>query len=159
MANIVNNYCSTTITIFQDTIRNYERNLEIIKECEGALNDIEHEIEFGNNKDLYHGWMMYKNIQDLRQRRRCAKCENELLYEMYEFFKSPQGQAFKNKLQQLQSNASKIYETQQRRTYVPRQRTDLTIENRTCEMKPTFEQMLADFNKNKATMKGGKMRK
>ena len=30
MANIVNNYCSTMVTIFQDVKKNYENNIEII---------------------------------------------------------------------------------------------------------------------------------
>ena len=72
---------------------------------------------------------------------------------------SSQGQAFKNKVQQLQGGARKNEEAQQRRTYVPRQKKDLTIADRTCETKPSFEQMLADFNKNKASMKNGKLRK
>ena len=131
MANIVNNYSSTMVTIFQDVIRTYERNIDIIKECEDTLNDINHEIEFSDSKDLYRGYLMYKDIKELRQKRRQAKQENELLKE----------------------------EAQQRRTYVPRKRTDLTIADRTCETKPSFEQMLADFNKNKASMKSGKLRK
>lgn len=159
MANIVNNYSSTMVTIFQDVIRTYERNIDIIKECEDTLNDINHEIEFSDSKDLYRGYLMYKDIKELRQKRRQAKQENELLKDIYEYFTSSQGQAFKNKIQQLQGNARKIEEAQQRRTYVPRKRTDLTIADRTCETKPSFEQMLADFNKNKASIKSGKLRK
>lgn len=53
MANIVNNYCSTMITIFQDTIKNYEKNLEIIKQTEEELNDLYHEAELSNPKDMY----------------------------------------------------------------------------------------------------------
>lgn len=157
--NIVNNYSSTIVTIFQDIIKNYERNIEVIKECEDNLNDINHEIELSHPKDMYKGYLMYREIRELRQKRRTAKNENQLMQEIYDYFMSPQGQAFKNKVQQLQGSSSKIYEAQQRRTYVPRQRTDLTIADRTCETNPSFEKMLADFKKNKATMKGGKMRK
>lgn len=40
--NIVNNYCSTVVTIFQDVKKNYENNLEIIKQAEEELNDLYH---------------------------------------------------------------------------------------------------------------------
>lgn len=159
MANIVNNYSSTIVTIFQDIVKNYEWNLDVIKQCEESLNDINHEIELSDDKDLYRGYLMYKEIRELRRKRRQAKNENELIKDVYEYFTSQQGQAFKNKVQQLQGGARKIEEAQQRRTYVPRQRKDLTIENRTCETRPSFEQMLADFNKNKISVKNGKLRK
>ena len=53
--NIINNYCSTIITIYQNVIQNYERDLDDIKRIEGELNDIMHEIELTNSKDMYHG--------------------------------------------------------------------------------------------------------
>lgn len=159
MANIINNYSSTIVTIFHDVVKNYEHNLDIIKQCEESLNDINHEIELSDDKDLYKGYLMYKEIRELRRKRRQAKNENELMRDMYDYFMSPQGQAFKNKTQQLQGGARKIEEAQQRRTYVPRQRKDLTIADRTCETKPQFEEMLAEFNKNKVSMKNGKLRK
>lgn len=159
MANIINNYSSTIVTIYQDVVRNYEHNLEVIKQCEESLNDVNHEIELSDDKDLYKGYLMYREIRELRRTRRQAKQENELMKDTYDYFMSSQGQAFKNKVQQLQGGARKIEEAQQRRTYVPRQKKDLTIADRTCETKPSFEQMLADFNKNKASMKNGKLRK
>ena len=89
MANIVNTYCSTMVTITTDIIKNYERNTENIKRIEDELNDIMHEVELSKPKDLYHGWIMYKTIRDLRIERRRCKEENELMKDMYEYFKSP----------------------------------------------------------------------
>ena len=43
MANIVNNYSSTIVTIFKDVVKNYEINLDIIKQAEEELNDLYHE--------------------------------------------------------------------------------------------------------------------
>ena len=37
MANIVNNYSTTIVTIFQDVIKNYEKDMEIIKQAEEEL--------------------------------------------------------------------------------------------------------------------------
>jgi hypothetical protein len=157
--NIVNNYCSSMVQFFQEVTKTYENNIEVIKTAEGELTDIEHEIELSNPKNACDGYKLYKELREIRVRRRTAKNENQLLQEIYDYFTSPQGQAFKNKIQQIQGSSRKIHDAQQKRVYTPRQRTDLTITDRTCETKPSFEKMLADFNQNKVTMKNGKMRK
>ena len=64
MANIVNNWCSSIVTIASDVIRNYEKNEEEIKRIEGELTDINHEIELAAAKDMYKGWQMYKLIRE-----------------------------------------------------------------------------------------------
>lgn len=158
MANIVNNYSSTMITIFQDVIKAYENNVNIIKQAEGELLDLEHEIELSNPKNARDGYKIYKELRDIRIRRRTAKDENQILQDMYDFFQSPQGQAFKSKIQSIQGNSAKLRSMQERRTYVPRQRNDLTIAGTTIETKP-FEDMLKDFKKTKVTMQSGKLRK
>ena len=113
MANIVNNYCSTVVTIYQDVIKNYERNLEVIKEAEDELNDLYHEAELSSPKDMYHGYLIYKAIRETRIRRRTAKEENELLKDMYEYLKSPAGQSFKSKMQSIQGTSAKLRATQE----------------------------------------------
>ena len=159
MANIVNNYCSTMVTIYQDVKKNYENNLVIIKQTEDELNDLYHEAELSEPKDMYKGYLIYKAIREARIRRRTAKEENELLRDMYEYFNSQTGQAFKSKIQSIQGSAVKLRNTQESRTYQPRQRDDLTITDKHSGANKPFEQMLADFNKNKAYMQGGKLRK
>jgi hypothetical protein len=157
--NIVNNYASTIITIFADVVKNYERNLEIIKQAEDELNDLYHEIELSNSKDMYKGYLMYKEIRDVRIRRRTAKEENELLKDMYDYFVSQNGQTFKGKVQSIQGNSVKVRRIQEQRTYQPRQRSDLTIADKHTVANKPFEEMLAEFNKDKAHMKNGKMRR
>lgn len=159
MANIVNNYSSTIITIFQEVIRNYEMNLATIKQAEEELNDLNHEAELSDPKDMYKGYLVYKEIRETRIRRRTAKNENELLKDMYDFFQSQQGQAFKSKIQSIQGTSAKLEATQAARTYQPRQRNDLTITDKHSTANKPFEEMLRDFNKNKARMQGGKLRK
>ena len=159
MANIVNNYSSTIVTIFQDVLRNYEMNLDTIKQCEDELNDLYHEAELSNPKDMYKGYLVYKAIRETRIRRRTAKEENELLKDIYDYFQSPQGQAFKSKIQSIQGNSAKLRATQEARTYQPRQRNDLTITDKHSTANKPFEKMLSDFNKSKAYMKDGKLRK
>ena len=96
MANIVNNYSSTIVTIFQDVIRTYENNIETIKQAEGELTDLEHEIELSNPKNARDGYKIYKELREIRIKRRTAKDENQLLQDMYDYFKSQQGQSFKS---------------------------------------------------------------
>lgn len=159
MANIVNNYSSTIITIFQDVVRTYEKNVEIIKQAEGELTDLEHEIELSNPKNARDGYKIYKELREVRVRRRTAKDENQILQDMYDYFKGSQGQAFKSKLQQIQGGAAKIENTQSNRTYTPRQRSDLSITDKTCETIKPFEEMLKEFKETKVSMKNGKLRK
>lgn len=108
---------------------------------------------------MYKGYLVYKAIRETRIRRRTAKEENELLKDIYDYFQSPQGQAFKSKIQSIQGNSARLRATQEQRTYQPRQRNDLTISNKHSTANKPFEEMLDDFNKNKAYMKGGKLRK
>ena len=157
--NIVNNYCSTFIQIANDVVKKYESNVEIIKQTEEELTDVYHEIELGRPQDMYGGYKLYKQVKDLRMRRRQAKDENDLLKDMYEYIKSQPGQSFKSKMQSIQGNSVKVYEAQSRRTYTPRQRDDLTITNKTCEVNRPFQDLMRDFKKDKVTMQGGKLRK
>ena len=159
MANIVNNYSSTIVTIFQDVIRTYENNIETIKQAEGELTDLEHEIELSNPKNARDGYKIYKELREIRIKRRTAKDENQLLQDMYDYFKSQQGQSFKSKLQQIQGAAAKIENAQSCRTYTPRQRNDLSITDKTCETIKPFEDMLKEFNQTKVSIQGGKLRK
>ena len=159
MANIVNNYGSTIVQIFKDVIYNYERNIEIIKECEEELNDLNHEAELSAPKDMYQGYLLYKDIRETRIRRRTAKEENEVMKDLYEYLTSQTGQSFKNKIQNIQGNSVRIQSIQESRTYQPRRRTDLTIADKGRGDQKPFEEMLADFKNIKVTTRGGKLRK
>ena len=157
--NIVNNYSTSIVTIYQNVIQTYERNIEIIKQTEDELNDLYHEAELSSPKDMYKGYLVYKSIRDTRIRRRTAKEENELLHDMYDYLKSPAGQSFKSKIQSIQGGSVKLRATQESRTYQPRQRNDLTITNKHSDVNKPFEEMLKEFNQTKITMQGGKLRK
>lgn len=159
MENIINNYSSTIISIFQNVIKTYENNIEIIKQTEGELTDIEHEIELSSPKNARDGYKLYKELREIRIRRRVAKDENQILKDTYEYFKSQQGQAFKNKIQQLQGGAAKLREVQEHRTYTPRQRNDLTCTEQTSTAHKPFQEMLKEFNKTKVSLQKGKLRK
>lgn len=156
---IIGNYSTTIVTIYQNVIKDYERDLERIEEIQDELQDIMHEIELSPSKNMYAGYLLYKRIRELRIERRRCKEQTELMKETYEFFKSQQGQSFKNKMQQLQSGAAKIRKTQENRTYSPRQRGDLTIEGFTSSEHASFEDMMKEFKETKISIKNGKLRK
>ena len=63
MANIVNTYASSIVTIFKDVTEIYEKNAEIIKQAENELVDLEHEIELSNPKNARDGYKIYKEIR------------------------------------------------------------------------------------------------
>ncbi len=157
--NIIENYVTTMVTIYQNVVKDYERDLERIQEIQDELQDIEHEIELSAPKNMYAGYLLYKRIRELRIERRRCKEQVELMKETYEYFKSQQGQAFKNKVQQLQGSAKKLRDAQEKRTYRPRQRDDLTIEGFTSSEHASFEEMMKEFKSTKVTMQGGKLRK
>ena len=157
--NIVNQYSTTIVTIFQDVVKTYEQDLEIIKQTEGEIQDLMHEAELADPKDLYRGWLLYKDLRETRIRRRTAKEEVELLKDMYDYIQSQQGQAFKSKIQSIQGASVKIRATQEARTYTPRQRNDLTCTNQHSTANKPFEVLLDEFKKTKVTMRGGKLRK
>lgn len=157
--NIVENYSTTIVTIYQNVVKDYEKDIARIEEIQGELQDILHEIELSPSKNMYSGYLLYKRIRELRIERRRCKEEVELMKDTYEYFKSQQGQAFKTKMQQLQSSAAKLRNAQESRTYTPRQRNDLTIEGMTSNEQKSFEEMLREFKKTKVTLEHGKLRK
>lgn len=157
--NIVNNYSSSIVTMFKEVVKTYEMNLDIIKQTEEELNDLYHEAELAKPKDMYHGYLLYVAIREARIRRRTAKEENEMLKDMYDFFQSQQGQAFKSRIQSIQGASVKIRATQEARTYTPRQRNDLTCTEKHSTANRPFEVLLDEFNKTKITTKNGKLRK
>ena len=63
MANIVNTYASSIVTIFKDVTEIYEKNAEIRKQAENELVDLEHEIELSNPKNARDGYKIYKEIR------------------------------------------------------------------------------------------------
>lgn len=159
MSNIVVDYSTNIINIFKDVVKRYESNLRIIKQTEDEINDINHEIELSSPKDMYHGYLMYKTLRELRIRRRQAKDENDVLYEMYCYITSQNGIEVKTKMQKLQGHAVDTERKLNNRSYCPRQRSDLTITDVSPVSNKPFEQLMKEFKETKVTTKNGKLRK
>ena len=159
MPNIVGDYSTTIIDIFKDVVTRYESNMEIIKQTEDEINDINHEIELSSPKDMYHGYLLYKTLRELRVRRRQAKDENEILSEMYFYITSQNGVEVKTKMQKLQGHAVETQRKLNNRSYCPRQRSDLTITDVSAVCNKPFERLMKEFKETKVTTKNGKLRK
>lgn len=159
MPNIVGDYSTTIIDIFKDVATRYENNLEIIKQTEDEINDINHEIELSSPKDMYHGYLLYKTLRELRVRRRQAKDENEILSEMYCYITSQNGSEVKTKMQKIHGHAVDTERKLNNRSYCPRQRSDLTITDVSPVCNKPFEQLMKEFKETKVTTKKGKLRK
>lgn len=159
MSNIVGDYSTTIIDIFKDVATRYENNLDIIKQTEDEINDINHEIELSSPKDMYHGYLLYKTLRDLRVKRRKAKDENEILSEMYVYITSQNGVEVKTKMQKIQGHAVDTERKLNNRSYCPRQRSDLTITDVSPVSNKPFEQLMKEFKETRVTTKNGKLRK
>ena len=84
---------------------------------------------------------------------------NELLRDMYEYFKGEEAQHFKNKIQQVQGSSAKLAKIQENRTYTPKQRSDLTCTDKHPEVVKPFEELMSEFKKTKVRTEKGKLRK
>ena len=157
MDNIIETYITTVVSVFNNIKSAYELNIEIVRNIEDELNDLNHEIELSKPKNAMEGYKIYKEVRELRIKRRKAKDENAIMDELYKYLS--QNTDFKNRIQQIQGTTRKLIDVQQKGTYTPRRRNDLTITNKRSLAYKPFEDMMEDFNKNKATMKNGKLQK
>ena len=153
--NPVEMYVDSINSIFTDISNTYNNSIEEIKEVEQSLMDLLHEIELSSDKDMYQGYLLYKEIKTLRIRRRQAKEKAELLKGIYDFANGSQVAQIKNTLGQLKGNSKKTLSHQNNRVYSARQRDDLTIENKHTD----FEDLMKKFNETKITSRKGKLRK
>ena len=159
MSNIISDYSTTIIDIFKDVSTRYKSNLDIIKQTEDEINDINHEIELSSPKDMYHGYLLYRTLRDLRVKRREAKDENYILSEMYDYITSQNGVEVKAKMQKMQGHSADTERKLKNRSYCPRQRSDLTITNVPPVSNKPFEQLMKEFRETRVTTKNGKLRK
>ena len=63
----------------------YEKNTEIIRDADGCLQDLLHEVELLPPVNSVGGYQFYKRIREKRIIRRVAKTENRLLHPLYSY--------------------------------------------------------------------------
>ena len=92
------------------------------------INDILHEIEF-SIFDASGGYMLSKELKNLRSKRREIKKEKELLSHVQQFYNNNKNLPIT--LFKTLSTVKKAHKTQQERKYYPRSRYDLKISQAT----------------------------
>lgn len=103
----------------RDATSRYEYNLETIKKREEDTQDILHEIEFGEDKDISDIYELYMRLKAIRQDRRQAKTENESLESLITWCKES-GKNITSILGNIQGDCKKIIDRQKNRVYTPR---------------------------------------
>ena len=156
MENIVEKYIDTILFIVSEVKKNYAKSSEDIITTTQEQEDIEHEIELADKADRTVGYRLYRELRDIRQRRRMAKNQNELLKEINNFFTEDGNKKFFDRLCQIKGNARKVFDMQGERVYTPRRRGDASITN--SAMGAAFEDMLSEFKNNDRIVKKQKRR-
>jgi hypothetical protein len=151
MENIVEKYIDTILYIVNEVKKNYTKSSEEIKTTTQEQEDIEHEIELDEKADRTIGYRYYRELRDIRRRRRMAKNQNELLQEIYNYFTTDNNKTFLDRLSQIKGNTRKTFEKQNERVYTPRIRGDAAITS--SSVGAAFEGMLDDFKNNEKIVK------
>ena len=63
--------------IFSEARQRSDNLIDDLRQIDNKILDLLHIIELENSKDMYHGWLIYKEIKDNREKRR--KIKDELL--------------------------------------------------------------------------------
>jgi len=123
--NLARTNIETIADIMNRVIVDYELNEQVIRDTEGELMDLEHEIELSEARNAAEGYKLYKDLRDTRIRRRKAKNENAGMKELYQYFKSNDN--FKRGLKNVRSQVIQAYNTVENQEYKPRVRKNLHI--------------------------------
>lgn len=129
MENIVEKNIDIILAAMNEIKKVYEKSSEDIITTTQEQEDIEHEIELNEKADRTAGYKYYRELREIRQRRRMSKNDNELCQESYNFFTADNNKSFFDRLIQIKGNSRKVFEKQKDRVYTPRIRGDVTITN------------------------------
>jgi hypothetical protein len=145
----------SALSLFKLIQRHEDLNLQI-SELDKEIVDINHFIEFKSNADLQGGYKAYKELRDVRRKRRDVKNELEKLNPVVDLCKDfPE---FKNKLKQVYDGIVITENRQSIREYSPRVRHDLFPEKECIkvESKPSLESMIRNVRKDYKQKKRGR---
>lgn len=102
-----------------EIITRYEGNIECIRKRDGDTQDILHEIELSGAKNARDGYVLYKKLKLVREDRRRAKDENEILEPFVQWIKK-NNKPVNNELAQVQGRCSTKQKQMENRIYHPR---------------------------------------
>jgi hypothetical protein len=125
----VQKHVGAMISVFTEVIQRYEADQKLLQRLDDETQDLLHEIEISKPKNARDGYLIYKDLKDVRIRRREVKDELAQLAELYDFC-TKNSNGIKSRLQQIESSYVKTINKQRIREYFPRQRNNLTICNK-----------------------------
>lgn len=118
MFDFVNRNVCTIVQMYKMVSEKFYENNKIISQCDKETQDVLHRLEFDTHQNVINGYKLYDLLYEIRQRRRKAKNENEILHDLYHFCKD--NPVFLEKAKRIQSDAQKIVDEQKERIYNPR---------------------------------------
>jgi hypothetical protein len=113
------------ISAIDHIIQQYEWASQEVNDCDKETGDLLHEIELTDGLSAKEQRLRYKQLKEVRERRRKAKDTVEQYKELYEYIKTIADGTKKN-LGKLHAKVARIIEQQGEKTYIPRIRDDLT---------------------------------
>lgn len=102
----------------QDAISRYNSNIECIHMRDQDTQDILHEIELSGSKNAREGYKLYRKLKLVREDRRRAKNENEVLEPLVQWLQA--NKQFQNQLAQIQGKCGSKQQVIANRKYSPR---------------------------------------
>ena len=102
----------------QDAVSRYNSNIECIHMRDQDTQDILHEIELSGSKNAREGYKLYRKLKLVREDRRRAKNENEVLEPLVQWLQA--NKQFQNQLAQIQGKCGSKQQVIANRKYSPR---------------------------------------
>jgi len=133
--------CVRILQILGEIPEIYDSNYEIVGRCDKEIQDILHEIELSEDKDMAGGYKLYRMLRESRRLRRQKKDENELLQPLVDLVRS--SETFRQKLCKVHVQIKENMRQQDEREYKPRVRDDLSI----CNTGPISKDIIGDIAK------------
>lgn len=100
----IKNFCA----FIRQAISRYEGDKDRLSELDSQMQDVLHFIEMSKDKDVQHGYKLYKKLCEIRRERRACKNEIDLLYPVYEAF---HGTKLLDQLGSVQGNCKQAKKT------------------------------------------------
>ncbi|WP_407310548.1 hypothetical protein [Desulfosporosinus sp. SB140] len=121
----------STTKNFLDSLNTIEKEwgnwVDDLKSCEMETQDLLHEIEL-TKFDVFRGYKLAKQLQEIRQRRRNLKDTMEIMRNLKDFLDN--NKQLKINLFKTLTTMEKAEENQGQRMYHPRVRMDITLAER-----------------------------
>ena len=102
----------------KEAVARYNANIECIKCRDDDTQDILHEIELSSSKNASEGYKLYRKLKYVREDRRRAKNENELLEPLVQWIAA--NKQTMNQLSQIQGKCNTKQQVIANRIYTPR---------------------------------------